>query len=836
MTDQTDISRISNALKELLAHHRIVFWYDEGGKMYDFFLGIEVTSLGMGTIRKVEIDHNAFTLKYQMVKEFPNDQFIVYSKQSAPDNGENWLLDLQLSGGLFFADLNALYAAECHIPIEFRYDIVEEHSAFFIKKGNRTVLAGRLTGHETKQTIEWTMLMIACQCDGALDELLFVLFTEAQKKKNPLYNLVKAYQLETVLWNEINRRFNYTDKQGIKNLIIILFKMDLQRHFGQTSLAGDALLFMNKWKDSNRFQKSFFYWSELLAKELDIMNALMDKPIELLLKVDTYSCINWIIATALQSHLLNKTMTVQDAEKWINARQQLLFFNRAEHTLLALSAAFHLLDEVNRCDLTITDSAQGFHAYCNQHYLIDMYYRHYFQEVALAENGSILSPVSKIIEQTYSNSFLLPLNNQWQQQIDDLTSWKISEVINQNKFYTRYIDPYVNKNIRTFVIISDALRYESAKELESMINSLNKYSTTMYPPMLSMLPSYTQLGMAALLPQQILSYESQSDIVSADGVSTQGTDQRTKILQKKLKRSIAMTAETLLGMDSKNGRDYFKGFNVVYIYSNIIDKAGDNKTSEGTVCNATLDEFKHIIRMVKHIGNCNGSKILITADHGYIYQNEPLDETDFSDFKTMGTIYKQNRRFVIGQDLVDGKGVKTWQSEQLGLKSGTTLQTVNSINRIRIQGAGSRFVHGGAALQEIVIPVLEVRMSRKTDISEVEVEVIGNTSRITSNQLTVSFYQTNVMTEKVKSIDLRIGFYDESNQLISDVVNFTFDSTAEIALLREKKYRFTFTNDVAHLNGKEVELRMAKTVPGSDLYTLYKSTSYKMAISFTAEF
>ncbi|MDP3445074.1 MAG: PglZ domain-containing protein, partial [Ignavibacteria bacterium] len=132
---------------------------------------------------------------------------------------------------------------------------------------------------------------------------------------------------------------------------------------------------------------------------------------------------------------------------------------------------------------------------------------------------------------------------------------------------------------------------------------------------LGCLPSYTQLGMASLLPHSALSYNDKTDTVFADGISSQGTPNRTKILQKEYQGSIAITAEEFLKMHAKiEGRDFIKPYNVIYIYSNIIDKTGDDKTSENKVFEATEDEFNNFVKLIKHIANMNGSNIIITSD------------------------------------------------------------------------------------------------------------------------------------------------------------------------------------------------------------------------------
>lgn len=154
------------------------------------------------------------------------------------------------------------------------------------------------------------------------------MFEEEKKGKSTLYKRIVSYKLEDTLWNKLSDKFRYNRERGVKNLIIVLFQADLQRYFGSAELAGDALLFMSKWKDSSRHSETFTYWSHELEQDLNIASVLMQHPVESILKIDTYACVNWIVATALQSHILNNTIAVDTAEKWIAMRQQLCFSTR----------------------------------------------------------------------------------------------------------------------------------------------------------------------------------------------------------------------------------------------------------------------------------------------------------------------------------------------------------------------------------------------------------------------------------------------------------------------------------------------------------------------------
>src|SRR5690606_37958527 len=97
-------------------------------------------------------------------------------------------------------------------------------------------------------------------------------------------------------------------------------------------------------------------------------------------------------------------------------------------------------------------------------------------------------------------------------------------------------------------------------------------------------PSYTQLGMASLLPHKTLQIlENDSGEVMADGVSTMGTANRARILAKTVPSSTAVLAKDVLAMGKEDSRALVRDHDVVYVYHNLIDKTGDTRDTEERV-------------------------------------------------------------------------------------------------------------------------------------------------------------------------------------------------------------------------------------------------------------
>ena len=125
---------------------------------------------------------------------------------------------------------------------------------------------------------------------------------------------------------------------------------------------------------------------------------------------------------------------------------------------------------------------------------------------------------------------------------------------------------------QAIVIISDALRYEIAEELGSRIRQEDRFDADLNA-VLGALPSYTQLGMAALLPHRTLKHSADGKIVLADDQPTNGTAARAKILESV--GGTAIQAEDFKALSADERRELFKNHRVLYIYHDVIDATGD---------------------------------------------------------------------------------------------------------------------------------------------------------------------------------------------------------------------------------------------------------------------
>ena len=390
------------------------------------------------------------------------------------------------------------------------------------------------------------------------------------------------------------------------------------------------------------------------------------------------------------------------------------------------------------------------------------------------------------------------------------------------------------------MIISDALRFEVGEECLRRIRALDRFDAEL-KPMISSLPSYTQLGMAALLPHSALALaEDGSGDVISDGENTKGLAAREKLLAagRKGDSAKALKAEDVMNMRTEDGKVLFRDHHIVYVYHNRIDAIGDKLQTEDKLPEAAEDAIEDLTKLVRKLTSANFSNILITADHGFLYQHRALDESDFAIADPQGAeILFRNRRFVIGRGLALTPGMKHFDAAGLGLSGGLDVLIPNSINRMRVKGAGSRFVHGGATLQEVVIPVIRVGKQRETDVGQVDVQIfVTGRNLISSGQTAVTLYQTQPISEKMRLRELLAGIYATDGTLISDEYTLLFDFRSENAREREMPRKFLLSRDAERFNNQDVTLKLRERVGKTSHYQDYASHRFELRRGITTDF
>ena len=831
-------AKIQQALGNLFDKQRIVFWYDTRREFRADF-----ETLDLPGVEKIELANNEFGVKYRVLREQPEQKFLLFKDGPEPEYLANWLLDVQLaSGSTFRTDQVALWLAELELGPD-AYPLLEAHVAFFEATKRRERLKELLEPGDSQHALRQKMLAVCVGSDDPrLDAMLEVLLAELASGSDTRSKLIERSGLHEHFWESMKRAYGYVSEQpGLQDFVIELFRScflsEVDVEF-KPRLTSEAKVFIRRWKDSRSHAQAFETLSAQCADILQIEDKLQGLEYRALMSVDEFEAIDRKILSELVREVSSRTVSAQEVEQWVRQRRQGHWFERYQHVYQAIEHAAQFMQALELTQLEMGSLADGIQKYTQSWFRLDQRYRKFIHHARESGQASLLQSLSQQVENLYTNYFLSHLNVRWQRFVDACQQWEAPPLVSQANFFARFVQPYLERKGKVCVLISDAFRYEVGEELQSLIRREDRFDAELVPA-LSSLPSYTQLGMASLLPQKTLQIvEDGSGEVVADGISATGTANRARILAQTVASSTTVLAKDVLAMGKEDSRALVRDHDVVYVYHNLIDKTGDTRDTEERVFGAAEETLEELLRVIKKLANANASNIVVTADHGFIYQDHPLQDSDFLTAVPEGDeILYIDRRFVLGRGLREHSSFKTFQPDQLGLAGSLQVQIPKSINRLRLKGSGSRFVHGGATLQEVLIPVISINKKRQSDVGKVDVELIGGGGKtITTGQLAVVLYQTEPVTDKRQPRRLRAGLYSLAGDAISDVQELSFDMTSSNPREREEAVRFILSRKADDFNNQQVELRLEEPVDGTSHHRPYLAVRYTIRRSFTSEF
>jgi uncharacterized protein (TIGR02687 family) len=834
-------SRIHESLDTALARKRVVFWYDANGEWAAEFEGYEAPSA-----KKLRVEGNEFSIKVAISRAPLDQRFLLYLPSAKPPEQGNWLLDLLLAGHEFTADRASLDIQEAGLTLEFK-ELAQQHKAFFRSPVRTAKLKELLRPNDDEGAVRLKMLAVLAKQQADIDKLLLHAFSQLDPANpdgdDPVEALYGNHQLSSHFWRAVGEKFGYTSPEpNLRDFAVALFNSVCS--IGPSGvLLPHARVFLSIWKDSLSSRPAFEQWSDHLAGVLRIEDQLNDAP-------DTYEPDDddsyELIERFVLSRLLQRFQgDASDAQllETIRNRSSSCWFEKHQHGYSALEQAITFRGLLANADLQVPSFEEGLQRYCNGWWRLDQAYRRCIFHARTYQQPGLLKPLRDWLEAQYVNNVLLPLTNRWSDQVAGLTSWGSSTLPRQKEFHMRYVHaPLSSKGLkRLFVVISDALRYEAARDFADRLNNqAGKGWQAEVDALLGALPTFTQLGMAALLPGAQLGLNPSDSNALVDGQSATGTDNRDKILKAYANgRAKAIKAEDFLSLaTSKEGAELSKDHDLIVIYHNRIDRIGDKRESEAETCQAVEDSFDDLELILRKIASLKGSQVVITADHGFLFQQEPVDANDRAQFPTAKELSFKNRRFALGRGIKASAGQKLFTADQLGLSGNWEAVFPLGLDRFPRSGSGSRFVHGGTSLQEVVVPVIRLKRERKDESRVVEAELLRVPAKITMGKLAFGLFQLEPVEPKKRlPLQLRIGLYAKADgALLCAHRTVLLDSAASEAREREQQVVLELSNAAGDYNNQTLELRLERQLDGVATPVPYKTVELKLQRPFGSDF
>ena len=777
---------------------KLVFWYDDKA---EFEEDMESVELENAKVYRLQPD-NQFQTKYYLERIDTTTNYLIYAPFPKPDIKDNHLEDTMLYSKRFYADRASLLSVDLGIDEKYKY-VIEKHIKFFAYKDKTQRFYDLGIENFNEENILIGLLSALCKIKiCSFEEVVCIVLTESGLDENSYLEEFEEYDLLSAFWKLCEQQFGYSDdKPTLEKLVVTMFVTYTERYlqgdipkswnsFSSTK-PGNIIAFLDNLMNNVLYRDKYDELSKHVASGLNVTTALSGYEIADLLNCDTFIQIDEFIEKWIVDRLVAEDTGAKVDELSIpqicDMRSKMHFGPQLTNQYNMLCSAYQIISEVNYQPI------DGFKAvireYVEKDWMVDQEYRKFYFYYDRIEDTEHYEMLKTLVENIYTNVYLGKQLPNWNQAILEEDSFL--QLPLQRRFFEKYVR---NAKERTVVIISDAMRYEVGKELFIRMQDDPK-CTAKIEPMLSTLPSYTKLGMAALLPNKQLSITDSFQVL-VDGQSCDNLASRQAILQAACRDSACVQFDDVKGLKTTGLRNIFTGKQAVYVYHNQIDARGDKAITEDEVFAACEEAVSEIMDFIRKIStSANTYKFIVTADHGFIYKREKITESDKISVMNGADAYV-NRRFVISdnQILEDGIG-----NMSLGYVLGSDDQRVVSYpissHVFKTPGAGQNYVHGGSSPQEMLVPVISIKMERgHMETTNVQISLVSMVQKITNLITTMDFIQSDPVSDTIKQATYKMVFMSEDGERISNENIYVADSREPDSQKRIFRMRFNFKN------------------------------------------
>ena len=795
---------------------RIIFWYDEEKEFEDKLDEIPLENAKLLVLTGT----NNFAAKKLLTVDDTTSNYLVYSPITYESKEDDWLLNIELYSEAFRADLVSIWLNEVDLPQtpDFRR-LMKKYRKFFGAQTRRTAFLKRNRGIDTAPQMHLAVMATICGTQDVRPNSIIkaVISNGTDMESNETFQSLVNFGADAPFWALVKQATGYFEEEdaSIEKLVAHILLTATTRTLRTEYLAGlDGFIstphqawcydFVSEWIAGDRKEEINGILRNV-EEELHLQSRFKQVPLEDLVGTEVFPCVNECILTYLMTEINNHIINVDEIVSTVEKRRTLAWYD-------AVQCYYEGILPVAKMQAFFLEHSAGFHTvearnvwkeYADDYYRMDTYYRQYhlaFGKSLTVGNDQLddlFKQVTDRVEGLYTHWFLGELGNHWSDVCaEELVQYgHLLEVPQQEAFYRQRVKGQEN---RVFVIISDALRYEVAASLAEQLRRETQ-SKVVLSACAGIFPTVTKFGMAALLPHKQLSIKERSNgdlQILADGMSTDAGN-RDKVLKAANRNSVALKYKEIAPMKRAQRSVLVKGMDVVYIYHDKIDEA--SHTSDSMVfpaCDDAIEEIKNIVKIIRN--EFGGTRVYITADHGFLYTYSPLSE----DAKVDKTTPSEQDVEIDRRYLITRKGAKPdFLLPVKFMDDGYDAFAPRESVRIKKKGGGLNFVHGGISLQEMVVPVIEYHYLRndskayqrnkaKYDTKPVEVSLLSASRKISNMIFSLNFYQKDAVSDNRSAANYLLYFVDSDGKQISDTAKIIADKTNENG--QERVFRCSF--------------------------------------------
>lgn len=402
--------------------------------------------------------------------------------------------------------------------------------------------------------------------------------------------------------------------------------------------------------------------------------------------------------------------------------------------------------------------------YCTEFYLLDQYYRcavnRFYAVDDTVQVYATLERAKDALDIHY-HKFANRLNLEWIDCLQAKGGFKRISLTRQQDFYDKYVKPM---SCKVVVVVSDALRYEVAAQLTERLAALRH--PTKFEAALAMMPTETCYCKPSLLPHTALHFVDAGKM-QVDGEFLTDTISREKSLQNFRPKSVCRTFKTMTEDNSRDeNREVCKN-DVVYILHDTIDESSHGRKPSKTITDSCETAVNELAQLVKSLhSSWNATHVVITSDHGFLFNDIKFEEKDMQRIDTDEPIENKSRFYLTRSDAAVSNIFKFPLNVVSGMDNeGIHVAVPVGTNRIYAKGGDYVFCHGGAALQELIIPIIVSHRQDEETRGSVEAMLLEQNLRMTSSRVKFTILQTQAVSGEFKERNIVCALYDGDNMV-----------------------------------------------------------------------
>jgi hypothetical protein len=506
--------RIKQIISDVLRDYPILIWYDEDASLQDIIIEAIPTNVNF-----TPFEGSYLAIRARIEKEDPEfeKKWFIYIPRKPFE--PSWIRDYELFGKKLEMSLEKLLTNYFGLETDFELKalLTGERSRLLVKKWEEVLpyVKAPLRKNQIVNALLSTVFNLGASFSLGRAILEYVTFSTPKQEliKLGLHDMfIDKVKTELNLNIEVDSE-NFQEALASALLFseLVYYSKGLgKKKFSKLLPSDDKIEVWAKlareWLEHVSLKHGLINWSEKLSKKYDLKIELQG--IENLLNVLSFKEGDEVLLEELKARI---SMEPEGFEKNLEVIEKIA--EARKKSPWAIKGKINVWELISESSSLYRNCKESISLLEKSFYDVEFLANLYIQNEGLWKIDFIyrkLYSSLRNVEEEFFRTFLRPSFNaysfwlrifteRFSNAVEKLSEWRIKGLIDQHKLWEEIVEKE-SKPLAIFFV--DALRYELGKELENMLKSKG-YDIKLIP-MLSSLPSITEVGMASLLPHKSL--------------------------------------------------------------------------------------------------------------------------------------------------------------------------------------------------------------------------------------------------------------------------------------------------------------------------------------------